>query len=158
MMTPPTLPIYHHNHHEPQQGPLVRLVCGLLAVACMAVLFVATTILPDPSGTGTHKQLGMAPCSLLMTSGVPCMTCGMTTSYSHFVRGNILASLWTQPGGTLLAFLTACGVWVFGYVALTGLPGAGLVNRLPLGRFIFIVLGFLLLAWTYKVVMTVRGW
>jgi hypothetical protein len=154
---PPTPTIYHHNFFEPGQSPVHRLVAGLLAFGCLTVLILAASVTPDPTGLGTHKQLGMAPCGMLLTTGMPCMTCGMTTSYSHFVRGNLLASLYTQPGGTVLAFLTACMVWVLGYVAITGLPGSAVLNRLPLGKIAFALFAFLLVAWTYKVILNARG-
>ncbi len=35
--------------------------------------------------------------------GVPCPSCGMTTSFAHFVRGQIPSSLRANAAGTLLA-------------------------------------------------------
>src|SRR5919112_1444615 len=103
-------------------SPLVqRLSVGsrLVALACLAVLLTAATISPNPGGTSTHRQLGLAECQFLRASGIPCPSCGMTTSFAWFVRGNIPASLYIQPMGTLLAAGAAATFWAALYIAAT---------------------------------------
>jgi hypothetical protein len=149
--------IYNHNHESPRIGLVGRAVAALVAILAGAVLFTAMSLAPDSAGVATHRQLGMPACGLLLSTGLPCMTCGMTTSFAHFAHGQLLASLWVQPGGTVLAFLAACAVWVGGYIATTGLPGAALLNRLPWARMMFALLALLLIAWTWKMVIHVNG-
>lgn len=62
---------------------------------------------PNPQGYGTHRQLGFPPCTFQALFGIPCPSCGMTTSFSHFVRGNILQSLQSNVAGFLLAVVCA---------------------------------------------------
>ncbi|MDF1798123.1 MAG: DUF2752 domain-containing protein [Planctomycetota bacterium] len=60
---------------------------------------------PESGGLGTHQQLGLEPCSFEAYLDVPCPGCGVTTSVAHFADGAPLASLATQPLGTLLGLL-----------------------------------------------------
>ncbi|NBO19844.1 MAG: DUF2752 domain-containing protein, partial [Proteobacteria bacterium] len=40
---------------------------------------------PDARGLGTHEQLGLPPCGFYLWYGLPCPSCGMTTSWPHFL-------------------------------------------------------------------------
>ena len=73
----------------------------------MSVLGVAAWLHADPRGVSTHEQLGLPGCTFLQTTGMPCFTCGMTTAFTHAAHGHLLAALYTQPGGAVLAVLTA---------------------------------------------------
>src|SRR3954463_849404 len=108
-----------------------RLVALGVAAACLGVLLTAARLTPDPSGTSTHTQLGMQSCQFLAQTGLPCPSCGMTTSFAWFVRGNLLASLYVQPMGTVLAALTALTFWAALYIGLTGKPFARLMRMIP---------------------------
>lgn len=79
----------------------------------VSLLIVAAVLKPSPRGMGTHRQLGLPPCSLVMLAGVRCPSCGMTTSWSHLTRGNVLSAVRANSGGTLLALAAvACGPWL----------------------------------------------
>ena len=87
----------------------------------VAALAITTQLQPDPSGVGTHRQLGLPSCGTLASSGYPCATCGMTTSATHLVQGDLLAAMKVHPMGTLLftAFLVGAvpaGAALFGGV------------------------------------------
>jgi hypothetical protein len=60
---------------------------------------------PDPRGFGTHQRLGLPPCTFRALLDIPCPGCGMTTSFSHFVRGNIVQAARANIGGVLLALI-----------------------------------------------------
>lgn len=45
---------------------------------------------PAPQGLGTHQALGLPPCLFLTLTGLICPSCGLTTSWTHFVHGNFL--------------------------------------------------------------------
>ena len=76
----------------PRVGMGGRFVAMLIAATCLAVLIVATRLSPSPDGMGTHRALGFPGCQFLEHTGLPCPSCGMTTSFSWFVRGNVMAS------------------------------------------------------------------
>lgn len=51
----------------------------------------------------THRQLGLPPCTFKVVTGLPCPSCGMTSSFALFVRGDVGNSLRANAVGTLLA-------------------------------------------------------
>ncbi|MDQ3439079.1 MAG: DUF2752 domain-containing protein, partial [Planctomycetota bacterium] len=108
-----------------------RLVALTVSLGCLAVLITAVSIRPNRTGMETHRQLGLAECQFLRTSRIPCPSCGMTTSFTWFVRGNVLASLYVQPMGTLLAAAAACTFWAGLYIAITGKPVHRLMRIVP---------------------------
>lgn len=65
----------------------------------------ARVVEPDPRGFGTHTQFGLPGCSIQQVFGRPCPGCGMTTSFAHFVRGDLVAAARANPAGLLLASL-----------------------------------------------------
>ncbi len=60
---------------------------------------------PDgrPLRMETHRQLGLPPCTFYEYTGLPCPSCGMTTSFALLVRGDVWNSLKANAVGTLLA-------------------------------------------------------
>ena len=77
-----------------------------LLVPCVAVLAVAVMLSPDPAGVGTHTQLGLGTCTVLLLSGWPCPMCGMTTTFSLLAHGHIVDGVLNQPFGSVLFGLT----------------------------------------------------
>jgi len=134
-----------------------RLMCVLIAAGALAVLMTAALLSPDPRGTGSHHQLGLQPCQFLQRTGLPCGTCGMTTSFAFFARGNILASFYVQPFGAALAIATAMAFWAAGYCAFTGRPAYRLIRRIPVGSAVGFILVFWLLAWGWKMWIVASG-
>lgn len=87
-----------------------------------SVLVLATAIRldPDPRGFGTHTQLGLEPCSVLVRTGTPCLTCGMTTAFANLVRGRVGAAWRANPVGSVLFVLTVLApVWLL-HALVTG--------------------------------------
>lgn len=111
-----------------------RMLAVGAAVLPIGLLAVAGTLHPSGSGLGTHQQLGLPPCSMRMLVGIRCPACGMTTSWSHFVRGEWVGSLAVNPGGFLLALYAVFASGVASRVGLTGdLPSRRLVQRMTIG-------------------------
>ncbi|MCK6502347.1 DUF2752 domain-containing protein [Myxococcota bacterium] len=84
-----------------------RLVGASLALPSGTVLAVARWLSPDPSGMGTHRQLGLGGCAMLTGTGVPCPMCGMTTTFSHMAHLQPVQALFNQPFGVALFLATA---------------------------------------------------
>ena len=72
-------------------------------LALLGALLVASRLTPDPRGLGTHRQLGLPPCTSLIWFGMRCPACGMTTAWAHVMHGRPDAALQANAGGTLLA-------------------------------------------------------
>jgi len=100
----------------------VRLWSALVLAGCIGLLGVAAWLRPDGRGYGTHQQLGLARCGMIITTGLPCPTCGMTTAFSHTVRGQWLRAFWAQPAGFLLALATIAAGFMSVYCIATGRP------------------------------------
>jgi hypothetical protein len=134
-----------------------RLAALGVALVCLFPLVVATMLEPSRSGFATHTQLGLQQCAFLQHTGLPCPSCGMTTSWGWFVRGNLAASLYVQPMGTVLAVIAVASVWIGLYVAITGRPVYRLLRLLP-GRYYFVpLLSFAILAWGWKIFIHLAG-
>jgi hypothetical protein len=81
----------------------------------------------------------------------------MTTSFAHFVRGQILASLWVQPMATVLALLTTMAFWTGLYITISGRPAHRLLNLIPPRYYLWPLLVFGVLAWAWKIWIHVTG-
>lgn len=128
-----------------------RLIALLLLVSSMSVLLLALWMHPSSGGVGTHEQLGLPACGLLQSTGVPCATCGMTTSFALAAHGQLIASFINQPGGAVLAIVTAMVAVAGAYTLVTGISLWPMVA--PMVRpSLFIWAGvFFALAWLYKI-------
>ena len=87
-----------------------------LALGTLGVLAVARVLHPDPRGFGTHTQLGLPPCAFHALTGLPCPTCGLTTSFAYMARWQITPAFGAHPVGVPLFVLTglACGAALCG--------------------------------------------
>ncbi|MCH8825140.1 MAG: DUF2752 domain-containing protein [Planctomycetes bacterium] len=141
-------------HINTTSGSLMRrrLIGGLVLLATATVLGIAAYLEPSPEGLGTHTQLyNMPDCGWMVTMDLPCITCGMTTAFSHAANGNLLASFATQPFGAVLAVITAMVFLVSSYVTYTGSQVASVFGRLW-GRGAGWILALsATAAWVYKI-------
>lgn len=81
----------------------------------------------------------------------------MTTSFAHFVRGNLLASLYVQPMGMLLALMTTAALWTGIYISLTGRRALSLLKLLPLRYYLLASMLLALIAWGWKIWIHLHG-
>src|SRR5262245_60638464 len=123
------------------------VLVGLLATAaCLA---------PNPQGMGTHRQLGLPPCTVVAWLGIRCPSCGMTTAWAHMLRGHVLSALQANAGGALLAMAAAvCGPWLVG----SGLLGRWLIGPPHEGLTLAIGLTIVLVTLTQWTVRISLGW
>jgi hypothetical protein len=118
-MNLPTLP--------PQPAPL-RLpltketrLCYLGVASLLAMtLGVALYLSPSAEGHGTHRQLGLPACSMYALTNIRCPACGMTTAWSHTVRGEFAQAIRTNLGGMIL-----CWQAMFAVPVLVGIAWRG---------------------------------
>jgi hypothetical protein len=135
-----------------------RLI-GLCVFAVSAsILLTAWLLTPNTRrGVGTHEALGLPVCGLEAATGIPCATCGMTTSFSLVADGRFAEAFFVQPAGALLALATAMAVVIGGYAAATGMSLAPLGKALWRPRLLIVAAAFILAAWVYKIVIH-TGW
>jgi hypothetical protein len=135
--------------------PLTWRVRVALAVAALLVLGVFVTgfwLNPYdaegmPLATGTHQQLGLPPCSFKVLTGKPCPSCGMTTSVSLVLHGDVRASVEANWVGTVLvAFLAVVLPWAVVGVVRGRLGFVRSIERALIGTVAFF-LAMLLLRW-----------
>lgn len=95
-----------------------RLLLLLVGLTLLVLLGMAAVLQPSPSGFGTHQGLGLPPCTTVAIFGVRCPGCGMTTSWSHLMRGELVAACRANAGGAFLGVLAmAAGPWMLGSAA-----------------------------------------
>lgn len=131
--------------------PVGLLVQVALFLGCIWLVATAWSIEPDTRGHGTHEQLGLEPCGYLRRTGEPCPSCGMTTSFAHTVRFQVLNGLRANPAGTVLCILVMLfplhliGCW------RRGEPPESIL-RPPRAAFLIVGLAVLIAAsWWYKI-------
>jgi hypothetical protein len=118
---------------------------------------MAARLTPNPAGVGTHREMGLDACAFLQRTGLPCPACGMTTSFSWFVRGNFLASFYVQPMGAVLAICCGMTVWGGAYIAVTGRAVHRLLASLGPQYHVIPLLSFGVLAWGWKIFIHLHG-
>ena len=150
--------IYTRDTLPPPLRGWMRLAALGVALGCLAVLVTGAWLTPTGErGIGTHTQLGFQPCQFEVRTGLPCPSCGFTTSVTYFAHGNVLASLYVQPMGFVMAVLFAAGVWVGGYIALTGRPVHRLVSMLPDRKWLIVLLTIAVGGWAWKIFIHLTG-
>jgi len=75
-----------------------------IAVAAFsaAVLRLASSLHPSARGIGTHEQLGLVPCRFHLLTGIPCPSCGLTTSFAYAAHFQFHQAFVSSPFGLLL--------------------------------------------------------
>ena len=85
------------------RGSLIGLALALLAVFAVAIWLNPYNDDGSPRSMATHRQMGLPPCTFFATTGLPCPSCGMTTSFALLMHGDLVNSLRANAVGTLLA-------------------------------------------------------
>ena len=99
-------------------GRMGRAMLFAWATFLMAGFGLARSLEPDPRGYGTHRQLGLPECTFRWLFSKPCPSCGMTTCFSHFVRGEFAAAAHANETGLLLAVVATLMIpWSLGSAA-----------------------------------------
>src|SRR5690606_38667936 len=89
-----------------------RWSCAATALLAATMLAVALWLTPEPRGIGTHEELGLPPCRFVTAWQIRYPSCGMTTAWSHAVRGQMDHALAANVGGSWL-----------GWAAMLAVPG-----------------------------------
>ena len=139
-----------HGRTWPRASAAEKAAQGILAAVMAASLAAGLLLTASPTGTGTHTVLGLPPCGMLVVTGRPCPTCGVTTSFVLAAHGRFYEAMVNQPFG-LAVFLLAVGGLICSVATLaTGRSWLPLltVNRVLALGLILTALG--LVSWAYK--------
>jgi hypothetical protein len=112
IVPPPVLEKKDLPRQRPRRPRLELWVRGTLlgiAVGLCGIFAIAVAIDPYKDGqvwlAETHRQLGLPPCTFKEITGMPCPSCGMTSSFALAVRGDLVHSALANWVGTLLALV-----------------------------------------------------
>jgi len=84
--------------------PQILIILGILALSLW--------LKPDGRLYGTHQQLGLPPCSSRVLLGIPCPSCGLTTSFTLMSHGHLVRAFQAHYLGPVLY------AGMLGYLAL----------------------------------------
>ena len=133
-------------------GTSARWLLVAWSLFLLGGFLLAARLEPDPRGFGTHQRLGLPPCTFRALFGIPCPSCGMTTSFAHLTRGHLRQAAQASIGGTVLALLCAAQVpwcwWSAFQGRLVGVshPTKGLLSLL------FVVIGVSAIDWLFRII------
>jgi hypothetical protein len=131
----------------PRTERISQAIVGVFLAAWIALGMVLT---PSPTGTGTHTVLGLPPCGMLLATGRPCPTCGVTTSFVLAAHGRPIDAFTNQPFG-LVVFLGVLAALCLTVVTLaTGRSWCGLLSLLNVTTTAVIIILIALISWAYK--------
>ncbi len=124
---------------------------GTIGLGLWGLLIVAAILRPDPSGLGTHRQLGLPACSFSELFGIRCPTCGMTTAWSNVMHGRPVAALRGSVCGAFLAVVAAVvGSWSLA-TAIRGRWSFGALQDTTAGYLALTVVALVLVEWGLRV-------
>lgn len=129
----------------------MRAFWAITAVVGASVLALARWLSPDPSGFGTHVQLGLPACGFFRLTSLPCPACGMTTAFAYMARLQITAAFHAHVLGPPLFALTALAVPCCLVACVLGLPVAPTLQRLRVGPLMAMIGIAALLVWMARI-------
>lgn len=133
-----------------------RLPAAMTFTVCAALLGAAAWLTPDPTGHGTHTQLGLPACGFIAAFSLPCATCGMTTAFALAAEGHLLDAFLTQPAAALGALLAAILLILSAWALVRGLSLAPIFRYLVRPTLIWSVVALVIASWLYTIA-TYRG-
>jgi hypothetical protein len=136
----------HFNRHE--RCGLVLLGCGLAGL-----LATASILRPDPSGLGTHRQLGLPPCTMNAFLGIRCPGCGMTTSWAYTLHGDMVMGLQCNASGVLLCLLASVMVPCSLGLALRGKSSSGFWFSRLLVSLLVAIISISMIEWVIRLAL-----
>ncbi|MBL8187388.1 MAG: DUF2752 domain-containing protein [Acidobacteria bacterium] len=126
------------------------IYCSLTTLAG-STLLLARWLTPSANGFGTHEQLGLPPCFFFKLTGIPCPSCGLTTSFAHSARLHFYQAFITQPFGVIAFCLTVVGIPLLLYLLRRRITWANFIRAKGVDYLIYFLIATYLLSWLYKI-------
>jgi len=124
------------------RGTLLGIALGLSGVFTIAVWLNPYNEDGQARTMETHRQMGLPPCTFKVMSGLPCPSCGMTTSFALLLHGDLGSSLKANAVGTMLAVL---GLLIVPWSLACVISGRRLLVASMENALLRIIIGFLVL-------------
>jgi hypothetical protein len=104
----PTVQAWDGSNDGSRLAWWVRLNLAVMGIGLLVVFVIAAWLHPyDENGAAktqeTHRQLGLPQCSFYRMTGLPCPSCGFTTSFALLTHGDPVNALRANSVGALLA-------------------------------------------------------
>lgn len=123
---------------------------GLITLATIT-LAIARALNPSAKGYGTHQQLGLPPCVFFKLTGIPCPSCGLTTSFAHATRLHLYQSLITQPFGLIACGLAVISIPLCAFLIWRRIAWKDAIGARGVHAMFYFLLVIYLLSWLYKI-------
>jgi hypothetical protein len=85
------------------RGTLVGISLGLTGLFAVAAILNPYRSDGSARRMETHMQLGLPECTFKQVTGLPCPSCGMTTSFALTIRGDLSDAVRANSVGVMLA-------------------------------------------------------
>jgi hypothetical protein len=128
-----------------------RILTLLVFLTCAGLVTLGWILEPDPRGIGTHSQLGFGECGLVISRGMPCPACGMTTAFAYGVRFNLIDGFRAQPAGLLAALLAYAAAVLSLIFAVVGKNPFVIFTKKRVYILLIIVIIIIAASWIYKI-------
>lgn len=128
-----------------------RITYSILIALSAITLAIARALRPSANGYGTHQQLGLPPCAFFKLTGIPCPSCGLTTSFAHAARLHIYQAFVTQPFGLVAFCLTVLGIPLCILLMRRQIAWKDAIHARGVDALLYLLLAAYLLSWVYKI-------
>jgi hypothetical protein len=134
--------------------PRQRLTAGIVLLAIVAG-FTACWVI-------ARYKIPIYPfgCGFKQRFGLPCPTCGMTTSILAFAQGRIWDSFYTQPAAMLFCSLVIVAAFFAFIIAVFGVYFPRLFRRIVTLKVRYIIAAFVIIlaaGWAFTLAKTLAG-
>ena len=134
-----------------------KIIQFIILAGCVSAVVVGTWLTPDHSGVGTHTALGFPPCGFYTITGIPCPTCGVTTSFVLAAHLRFEESFLVQPLGFLVFIAVCLSALATGGTLLMGKSLFKLKLKVNGYKIAFLLIVIVLSSWCYKIVIVLKG-
>jgi hypothetical protein len=119
-----------------------------------ATLAIARCLQPSAAGVGTHVQLGLPPCRFLALTGIPCPSCGLTTSFAFAAHFEFEEAFVASPFGLLLFFAVVLAMPVLCVQLCRPIAWARVFRAIDPGTISLWTVATYVASWFFKLTMT----